>query len=138
MAAADASCAAIAGARAAAHYGLHVAHALIQDDPHNRTRFVVMGKTPVGASGRDKTSMIVSVKNEAGAVLRLLEPLARHDVSMTRFESRPARVGTWEYYFYIDFEGHRNDPAVIAALDELGERAAFLKVLGSYPHTCRD
>jgi chorismate mutase/prephenate dehydratase len=138
LAAADASVAAIAGERAAAHYGLHIAHALIQDDPHNRTRFIVLGKIPAGASGRNKTSMIVSVKNEAGAVLRLLEPLARHGVSMTRFESRPARVGTWEYYFYIDFEGHRDDPAVIAALDELGRKAAFLKILGSYAHTCRD
>jgi chorismate mutase/prephenate dehydratase len=77
--------------------------------------------------------MIVSVKNESGAVYKLLEPLARHGVSMTRFESRPARAGTWEYYFYIDFEGHRHDPAVVAALDELGKKAAYLKILGSYP-----
>ncbi|WP_322033506.1 prephenate dehydratase [Paraburkholderia sp. J76] len=134
LAAADPTIAAIAGDRAATHYGLLIANALIQDDPHNRTRFVMIGKQPAGATGRDQTSMIVSVKNEPGAVYKLLEPLARHSVSMTRFESRPARLGsTWEYYFYIDFEGHRDEPAVAAALDELSKKAAFLKVLGSYP-----
>ena len=105
----------------------------IQDDPHNRTRFVMIGKVPAGPSGYDQTSTIVSVKNEPGAMYKLLEPLARHGVSMTRFESRPARVGTWEYYFYIDFEGHRDDERVAAALDELDRKAAFLKILGSYP-----
>ncbi|QGZ55265.1 prephenate dehydratase [Paraburkholderia acidiphila] len=134
LAAADPTVAAIAGDRAATHYGLLIASALIQDDPHNRTRFVMIGKQPAGATGRDQTSMIVSVKNEPGAVYKLLEPLARHSVSMTRFESRPARLGsTWEYYFYIDFEGHRDEPAVAAALDELSKKAAFLKILGSYP-----
>ncbi len=133
MAAEDPTVAAIAGDRAATHYGLQVAYALIQDDPHNRTRFVMIGKERTGASEHDQTSLIVSVANEPGAVFKLLEPLARHSVSMTRFESRPARVGTWEYYFYIDVEGHRDDPSVAAALTELGEKAAFLKILGSYP-----
>ncbi|WJF90995.1 prephenate dehydratase [Paraburkholderia bonniea] len=133
LAANDPTVAAIAGDRAATYYGLQVAYALIQDDPHNRTRFVMMGKEPVGISGRDQTSLIVSVKNEPGAVFKLLEPLARHGVSMTRFESRPARVGTWEYYFYIDVEGHRDDAPVSATLAELEKKAAFLKILGSYP-----
>jgi chorismate mutase/prephenate dehydratase len=133
LAASDPTVAAIAGSRAAAHYGLQVAYALIQDDPHNRTRFAMIGKEPAGASGYDQTSLIVSVKNEPGAMFKLLEPLARHGVSMTRFESRPARVGTWEYYFYIDVEGHRDDPSVTAALTELDQKAAFLKILGSYP-----
>jgi chorismate mutase/prephenate dehydratase len=110
-------------------------NALIQDDPHNRTRFVMIGKQPSGPSGNDQTSLIVSVANEPGAMVKLLEPLARHSVSMTRFESRPARVGRWEYYFYIDIEGHRDNPAVAAALGELGEKAAFLKILGSYPRS---
>jgi chorismate mutase/prephenate dehydratase len=133
MAAEDPTIAAIAGDRAATQYGLQVAYALIQDDPHNRTRFVMIGKQPTGASGYDKTSLIVSVANEPGAMFKLLEPLARHGVSMTRFESRPARVGTWEYYFYIDVEGHRDDAAVSAALADLGRKADFLKILGSYP-----
>ncbi|TPE95163.1 chorismate mutase [Burkholderia pseudomallei] len=133
LAADDATVAAIAGDRAATHYGLQIAYALIQDDPHNRTRFAGIGQEPAGPSGHDQTSLIVSVKNEPGAVFKLLEPLARHGVSMTRFESRPARVGTWEYYFYIDIEGHRDDAAVQGALAELGRKAAFLKILGSYP-----
>jgi chorismate mutase / prephenate dehydratase len=131
----DPTMAAIAGDRAATQYGLQVAFALIQDDPHNRTRFMIISKDRTGATGRDRTSLIVSVKNEPGAVFHLLEPLARHGVSMTRFESRPARVGTWEYYFYIDIEGHRDDASVAAALTELGQLAAFLKILGSYPRT---
>jgi chorismate mutase / prephenate dehydratase len=133
LAAADPSVAAIAGDQAATQYGLQIVSSLIQDDPHNRTRFVMIGKEPTGPSGYDKTSLIVSVANEPGAMFKLLEPLARHGVSMTRFESRPARVGTWEYYFYIDVEGHRDDPAVSAALVELDQKAAFLKILGSYP-----
>jgi chorismate mutase / prephenate dehydratase len=133
LAAADPTVAAIAGDRAATQYGLQIAYSLIQDDPHNRTRFVMIGKQPTGPSGYDKTSLIVSVANEPGAMFKLLEPLARHGVSMTRFESRPARVGTWEYYFYIDLEGHRDDPSVSAALIELDQKAAFLKILGSYP-----
>ncbi len=133
MASLDPSIAAIASDRAASFYGLQIARPLIQDDPHNRTRFVMIGHAPAGRSGQDQTSLIVSVKNEPGAMFKLLEPLARHGVSMTRFESRPARVGTWEYYFYIDVEGHREDPPVADALSELEKKAAFLKILGSYP-----
>jgi chorismate mutase/prephenate dehydratase len=77
--------------------------------------------------------MVVSAPNRAGAIHGLLEPLARHGVSMTRLESRPSRQGLWEYVFFIDVEGHRQDAAVARALAELGERAVFLKVLGSYP-----
>jgi chorismate mutase / prephenate dehydratase len=129
----DASIAAIASERAGVRYGLLTASALIQDDPHNRTRFLIIGGTPSTPTGEDKTSVIFSVKNEPGAVFRMLEPLARHGVSMTRFESRPARSGAWEYYFYIDIEGHRDDPPVAAALAELERAAAFVKILGSYP-----
>jgi chorismate mutase/prephenate dehydratase len=76
---------------------------------------------------------VLAVPNKAGAVYNLLAPLATHGVSMTRFESRPARMGTWEYYFYVDIEGHVQDEKVANALTELKQSAAFFKVLGSYP-----
>jgi chorismate mutase / prephenate dehydratase len=105
----------------------------IQDDPHNRTRFAVVGTLQTAPSGLDQTSLVLAVPNKAGAVYQLLAPLAKHGVSMTRFESRPARMGSWEYYFYVDIEGHAQDPAVAKALLELKDNAAFFKVLGSYP-----
>jgi chorismate mutase / prephenate dehydratase len=105
----------------------------IQDDPHNRTRFLIIGSQITGPSGKDRTSIVLAVPNKAGAVYSLLAPLAKHGVSMTRFESRPARIGTWEYYFYVDVEGHIADAAVGRALEELKDNAAFFKVLGSYP-----
>ncbi|RKP59245.1 prephenate dehydratase [Pararobbsia silviterrae] len=135
LAADDPTMAAIAGDRAAAHYGLQPVASLIQDDPHNRTRFVVVGGESPAATGRDQTSMILSVKNEPGAVFRMLEPFARHGVSMTRFESRPARRGAWEYWFYVDIDGHSADENVATALDELDHSAAFVKILGSYPRS---
>ncbi len=130
----DANVAAIASEAAAKRYGLAITHAHIQDDPHNRTRFFVIGSLRPGVSGRDQTSLVLSVPNKSGAVYELLAPLARHGVSMTRFESRPARTGRWEYYFFVDVEGHAQEPRVAQALDELQSQAALFKVLGSYPH----
>lgn len=136
VAAESPSVAAIAGDRAAQRYGLHAVAAHIQDDPNNRTRFAVLGNQatqPSAPPGRDKTSLILSVPNQAGAVYHMLAPLAQHGVSMTRFESRPARVGNWEYYFYVDIEGHADEPVVATALRELQRLCAFYKCLGSYP-----
>jgi chorismate mutase/prephenate dehydratase len=134
MASKDPAIAAIASEMAGEQYQLGVVQAHIQDDPHNRTRFAVIGRQATNPSGRDHTSLVLAVPNKAGAVYNLLAPLARHGVSMTRFESRPARMGTWEYYFYVDIEGHVMDAAVARALEELKDNAAFFKVLGSYPH----
>ena len=92
-----------------------------------------LGRQQVGASGNDETSLVMSAPNRPGAVHALLEPLARHGVSMTRIESRPARTGRWEYLFFIDLTGHRDDAPVAAALAELRRRAPYLKLLGSYP-----
>ncbi len=133
MAGEDGSVAAIAGEIAGQKYNLQVVNAHIQDDPHNRTRFAVIGRLRTAPSGRDQTSIVLSVPNKAGAVYNLLAPLARHGVSMTRFESRPARMGSWEYYFYVDLEGHEQDHKVAQALEELRQNAAFFKLLGSYP-----
>ena len=133
LASIDPTVAAVAGEAAAARYGLHAVASQIQDDPANRTRFVALGRQRTQRSGRDKTSLILAVENRAGAVHRMLGPLASNGVSMTRFESRPARTGAWEYYFYVDVEGHEDDPAVAQALQELRGECAFFKVLGSYP-----
>ncbi len=127
----------IASERAGSAFGLHTAAHAIQDDAFNRTRFVVVclphTLAPPAPSGSDCTSVIVSVPNQPGAVHDLLVPLKAHGVSMTRFESRPARSGQWEYYFYIDLQGHPATPNVAAALNGLQERSAFFKVLGTYP-----
>ena len=133
MARDDASVAAIAGEIAAQTYDLVIVHAHIQDDPHNRTRFAVIGQLQTSPSGKDQTSIVLSVQNKAGAVYKLLSPLATHGVSMTRFESRPARTGAWEYFFYVDVEGHEQNDNVAKALAELKQSAAFYKLLGSYP-----
>ena len=107
----------------------------MQDDPHNRTRFAVIGRLQPTPSGKDQTSLVFAVPNKAGAVYNMLAPLDRYGVSMTRFESRPARIGTWEYYFYVDVEGHAQQDNVAKALTELKQDAPFFKVLGSYPFT---
>jgi chorismate mutase/prephenate dehydratase len=133
LASQDATVAAIAGEIAGQKYNLGVVNSHIQDDPHNRTRFAVIGRLQTTPSGKDQTSLVLSVPNKAGAVYNLLAPLAKHGVSMTRFESRPARMGTWEYYFYVDVEGHVHDEKVAKALEELKQNSAFFKVLGSYP-----
>jgi len=135
LASQDPTVAAIASEMAGEQYQLGVVQAHIQDDPHNRTRFVVIGQLQTGPSGRDRTGIVLAVPNKAGAVYNLLAPLEKHGVSMTRFESRPARIGTWEYYFYVDIEGHVHDAAVARALEELKDNAAFFKVLGSYPQS---
>ena len=133
QAALDPAAAAVAGENAAMRYGLQTVARQIQDDPSNRSRFLVLGQQECAATGHDKTSLVLSVHNRAGAVCHMLAPLARHAVSMTRFESRPARTGAWEYYFYVDVEGHASDPALAPALEELREVCAFFRHLGSYP-----
>ena len=137
LAALNPTWAGIASERAAQQFGLHVVAHAIQDEAYNRTRFAVIclpGTLPTpDVSAKDCTSLIISVPNRPGAVHDLLVPLKTHGVSMTRFESRPARTGKWEYYFYIDLEGHPDQPNVAKALGELQQLSAFYKVLGTYP-----
>ena len=129
--------AAIASERAASEFGLHIAAHAIQSDAFNRTRFVVVCLPSVmpipQATGRDCVSLVVSVPNRPGAVHDMLVPFKRHGVSMTRFESRPARSGQWEYFFFMDLLGHASEPNVAAALKDLQHLCAFYKVLGTYP-----
>ncbi len=137
LAAGDASIAAIASERAGSEFGLHVVAPAIQDEAHNRTRFAILAHPDrhprPAASGHDCTSLVVSVANKPGAVHDMLVPLKKHGVSMSRFESRPARSGQWEYYFYIDLQGHPDQPQVAAAMQELRAVCAFFKLLGTYP-----
>ncbi|MCP5328047.1 MAG: prephenate dehydratase [Sinobacteraceae bacterium] len=127
--------AAIAGQTAAEVYDLTMLAPGIEDRPDNTTRFFVVGRRVFGPSGRDRTTLLVSTgKTEApGALYRLLEPLARNRISMTRIESRPSQRGKWDYVFFIDLEGHVDDPPVAAALADLKTRASLYRVLGSYP-----
>ena len=132
-AAEEAGAAAIAGEAAAARYDLPKLAENIEDEPNNTTRFLVLGKHDAGISGRDKTSLIMSAPNRTGALHELLQPLSAAGVSMSRLESRPARNALWEYVFYVDVEGHQDEPMVRQALAQLAENAAYLKILGSYP-----
>ncbi|HYC35187.1 MAG TPA: prephenate dehydratase [Usitatibacter sp.] len=125
--------AAVAGEMAAEHYGLTILAANIEDEPNNTTRFLILGDYQPGPSGKDKTSLVLSARNRAGAVYEMLTPFAKRGVSMTKFESRPSRVALWEYLFFVDIEGHRDDPQVAEALEEVGRIAGYIKVLGSYP-----
>ncbi|PKO84005.1 MAG: prephenate dehydratase [Betaproteobacteria bacterium HGW-Betaproteobacteria-11] len=137
LAAAEPDAAAVAGEAAAKLYQLPVLATNIEDDPGNTTRFVVIADHDTPPSGQDRTSLVCATPNRPGAVHYLLAPLAEQGVSMLRLESRPARAWSsgkqWDYMFYIDVEGHRDDPVVAAALVELRQRAGFLKELGSYP-----
>ena len=136
LAAGEAGAAAVAGDAAAELYALPILAGNIEDDPNNTTRFVIVAEHDAGISGSDRTSLVCSAQNRPGAVYQLLAPFADNGVSMSRLESRPARGfggSRWEYVFYIDIEGHRSEPAVARALEELRHRAGFVKELGSYP-----
>jgi chorismate mutase/prephenate dehydratase len=127
--------AAIAPVAAAEVYGLHVLVPEIEDRPDNTTRFLVIGRKSFPPSGSDKTTLLVSASHTdaPGALFRLLEPLARHGISMTRIESRPSRRRKWDYVFFIDLEGHAGEEPLATALVELKEQTSLCRVLGSYP-----
>ena len=125
--------AAIAGESAGHVYGLKVVAGPIEDRPDNTTRFLVLGRELFSPSGHDRTSLLVYVRDQPGALYNVLSPFAKHGVSMNRIESRPSHTGRWQYAFFIDVSGHVQDAAVARALSELGDYAADVKVLGSYP-----
>jgi len=133
MASKDDCAAAIAGVKAAEIYNLKIAKRNIEDNSDNTTRFLVIGKQDVPPSGVDKTTLMISAKNRAGALYHLLTPLAKNGLDMTRIESRPSRNANWEYYFFLDINGHAEDENVAKALKELEAEAELMRVLGSYP-----
>lgn len=127
------SSAAIAGDIASELYELQIIAENIEDHPDNTTRFLVIGGVDVGASGNDKTSVMLSVKNKPGALFKLLEPFERAGVDLTRLESRPSLSENWNYVFFIDFKGHISDANVASVLAELESIGCAVKILGSYP-----
>jgi chorismate mutase/prephenate dehydratase len=132
-AAEDPAAAALGTEAAAELYGLQVIEARIEDEASNTTRFLVIAPQDAAPSGRDKTSLVMGAHNQPGAIVKLLQPLADAGISMSKLESRPSRSGNWEYLFFVVCEGHREDALLSATLEEIRKRAAFLKILGSYP-----
>lgn len=133
QAARDNTLGAIAAEVAGEIYHVAVMRTKIQDVIRNNTRFLVIGKTPVKPTGVDKTSIVMSHKHQAGSLFKLLEPFSRRSVNMTKIESRPTRTGTWEYVFFIDFEGHAEDPNIVALFEDLQNHSTLFRHLGSYP-----
>lgn len=128
--------AAIASQETAQIYKLDILASNIEDDPSNRTRFLVIGRQRCEVTGSDRTSLVVSAqKDQSGALFSLLEPFAKGGVNLTRIESRPSRRAHWDYNFFLDLEGHQDDQAVAEVLKMLEQRAGFYRVLGSYPQS---
>ena len=129
----DTRSAAIAGEQAGEIYGLPVLRKNIEDNPDNTTRFLVLGKETLSPSGKDKTSLLFAMPSRPGSLMGMLACFADHGVNMTRIESRPSRQGIWEYVFFVDILGHADDEGVARSLSELQDKAAMVKLLGSYP-----
>lgn len=125
--------ASISSSLAAKEYGLDVVEKNIQDFSHNTTRFLVIGNSVPGHTGRDKTSIVFSVKDRIGVLHDTLVPFKKYNINLTKIESRPSKKKAWKYYFFIDLDGHCQSPKVKKALEELEKNCTFLKVLGSYP-----
>jgi len=124
---------AITGKMAAEVYGLNILVPSIQDSPNNTTRFLVIGHNTCPPTGDDKTSLMLCVNDRPGALLDVLEPFKRLQINMSKIESRPSKRKAWEYYFFVDVDGHAGDAPVAKALEELKKHCSFVKILGSYP-----
>ncbi|MDH5547724.1 MAG: prephenate dehydratase [Gammaproteobacteria bacterium] len=133
LAAKESGTAAIAGDTAAELYQLSILARNIEDEPQNTTRFLVIGKQETRPSGRDKTSLMLSAGNKPGSLYSVLQPMKKHGINMTRIESRPSKRGIWDYVFFVDIEGHCEDPKIQAALEDLRKATSMIKILGSYP-----
>jgi len=135
LAATDKSAACIASSLAAKVYNLKTVARDIEDVAHNITRFLVIAKNDVPPTGKDRTSVLFSIKDKVGALHAMLEPFSKNKINLTKIESRPSKKKAWDYYFFLDFEGHRDEKHVKRALQQLDAMCKHLKVLGSYPVT---
>ncbi len=133
IAAGEKKAACIASELAAGKYGLKILYKSIEDSAHNVTRFLVVGKNYVKPTGDDKTSIMFSVKDKSGALHDILVPFKKYKINMTKIESRPSKIRAWEYYFFVDLEGHCMDRKVSKALEELKKECSYMKILGSFP-----
>ncbi len=134
LAAKDKKAGAIGGTLAAAQYGLTVLEQDIQDNSANATRFLVLGRKCPPATGSDRTSLMFSVVDAVGALHKALAPFRRYRINMTKIESRPSKRKAWEYFFFVDCDGHQTDARVARAIQQLTQHCSFVKVLGSYPN----
>ena len=123
----------IASKTASEIYGVAVVKDGIEDNSNNYTRFLILSKEKTKETGKDKTSIIFSVKHEAGALFRVIEKFHDHEINLTKIESRPTKNTPWEYNFYVDFEGHEKNPKIAEVLKKMRKETLFLKILGSYP-----
>lgn len=127
--------AALAGRMAAEVYGLEILQSSIQDSPNNATRFLVIGHNACPPTGADKTSIMFCVQDKTGALFNALEPFKRLKLNMSKIESRPSKRKAWEYFFFVDVDGHATEKKVMRALAELEKHCTFVKILGSYPRS---
>jgi len=135
LAAAEEGASAIAGALAAEHYGLNILESDIQDNAANATRFLVLGRQCSPATGQDRTSLMVSIDHSVGALHRAIAPFQSLELNMTKIESRPSKRKAWEYFFFIDLDGHAEDNKVAKAIAQLEKECNSVKILGSYPRS---
>ena len=128
---------AIAGSLASEKYGLEIIRRNIEDYSENTTRFIVIGFQEVSSTGEDKTSLLVTTKNESGALYNLLKPIQKNGLNLTHITYRPSKINKWHYSFFFDFEGHKDDKKVKSLLDELSATNSEIKLLGSYPNSVK-
>ena len=127
------NCACIASKNAAKIYEMPIIQDNIANNMNNYTRFLILAKSNSSETGNDKTSIIFSIKHEPGSLFRIIENFHRENVNLTKIESRPTKDNTWEYNFYVDFEGHQNNEKIAEMLDKIKQETLFMKILGSYP-----
>ena len=135
LAAKEPHAAALVGAMAAEFHGLAILEPSVQDNPNNTTRFLVVGHNSSQPTGDDRTSLMFSLQDKSGALFAAIEPFKALKINMSKIESRPSKRKAWEYFFFVDIDGHASEPKVVEAIEALTKHCTFVKVLGTYPKT---